>query len=414
MFSLIKFEFKKLAKKRTNIITVLVSVILTIIFFSSPTMRFEAFDTKGNHYKGFKAIALEKENTKELSIKITEEQVEKDIKEYQRLFSMPENTRKDELGEISLKEDVYLNYVNPKFGYFSMISTNYNKPNEDLKVSNLLRINLKGGAKFYEARNNKISTLLNMNHEGRNYSEQEKTFWLNKNSEIQKPYMYGYYEGWDSILHIFGTLIFAFLAICITVAPVFAGEYQCGADAVILASKYGKTKVITAKIISAFTFSTMVFFMNVIFAVAIPLLSFGTDGWNLPMQIDNIIIPYSVTFASGTFICIATAYAVMLAMVSCTLLLSAKLKTPFTVLIIDVIILFVSLFMKQGADNGVFNHILYLLPYKSIDPEFSSYLSYSFGGLTISLLLMRIIVYGVMAIAFLPFIKNAFRKHQVQ
>lgn len=414
MFSLIKFEFKKLAKKRTNVITLLVSVIFTIIIFSLSTMRYEYYDAKGDCRKGLKAIALKKEDIKKISIKITEEQVAKDIKEYQSLYSKPENTKKTEGGEVYLKNDVYCRYVHPKFEYFSMISRNYYRPNENLGVSNLLRINLKDGAKFYEARNNKISTLLNMNHEGRNYSKQEKTFWLNKNSKIQQPYTYGYYEGWYAIISIFGSFIFVLLAICITVAPVFAGEYQCGADAVILASKYGKTKVITAKIISAFTFATMVFLLNVIFAVAIPLLSFGIEGWNLPMQIFKPIIPYSVTFASSTFICIGTSYIVMLGIVSFTLLLSAKLKTPFTVLIIDVIILFISLFIKQGPDNGVFNHILYLFPYKSLESNFSTYLSYSFGGLTISLLLMRILVYGVMAIIFLPFVKNAFRKHQVQ
>ncbi|MBU3184870.1 hypothetical protein [Clostridium estertheticum] len=414
MFSLIKFEFKKLAKKRTNIIIILVSVIATIIIFSLPTMRFEYTDTKGNDYKGLKAIALQKENVKERSIKMTEDRITKDIKEYQRLFSKPENIIKADNGETYFKNNVFRRYVYPKYDYFYMISQNYNKPGEYSDDSNLRRINLQNGAKFYESRNNKISTLLNMNHEGGNYSAQEKNFWFNKSSKIQEPYTYGYYEGWSSILSVLGSLIFVLLAICITVAPVFAGEYQRRVDVIILASKYGKTKVITAKIIVAFAFATMVFLLNVIFVVAIPLLSFGIEGWNLPMQIENIIIPYSVTFASGTFICIATAYAVMLGMLSFTLLLSAKFKTPFTVLIIDVIILFVSLFMEQGADNGLFNHILYLLPYKSLDSAFRYYLSYPFGGLTISLILMRIVVYGTMTIIFLPFIRNAFRKHQVQ
>lgn len=414
MFSLIKFEFKKLAKKRTNIITVLVSIILTIIFFSLPAMRFEYTDTKGEKYKGLKAIELKKEDIKDISVQVTEEQVEKDIKEYQRLFSIPENITKDDSGRPHLKNDIYDDYVNPRHDYFVMIAGIYDNSDEHYYLSSLLKINLQNGANFYEARTNEISTLLDRNHEGGNYSEQEKTFWINKNDKIQKPYTYGYHEGWSAILSIFGSLIFPLLAICITVAPVFAGEYQCGADAVILSSKYGKTKVITAKIVSAFTFATIVFSLNVFFALAMPLLSFGIDGWNLPMQIERILIPYSVTFASGTFISIGITYIIMIGIVSFTLLLSAKFKTPFTVLIIDVVILFISSFMSEGAYNGVFNHILYLLPYKSLDPRFSSYLSYSFGGLTVSLMLMRIIVYGVMAIVFLPFAKNAFRKHQVQ
>ena len=415
MFSLIKFEFKKLAKKRSNIITVLVSIILTIIFFTVPILEFGTYDTKGNYHTGFKAIPLKKQSKELFPSTITDENVAKAIKEYQQLFSTSENIIKNESGELSLKKDVEIKYVSPKFQYFFMISQNYYRPFENLGLSNLLKINLQKGTKFYETRNKKISALLDMKEDNRNYSAQEKAFWINKSSKIQEPYAYGYYNGWYGIMSILGNLIFALLAICITIASVFAGEYQCGADALILASKYGRTKVITAKIISAFAFATMVFLLNVSFAVAIPLLSFGIEGWNLPMQIHNTIIPYPFTFASCTFICIGVAYAVMMGLVSFTLLLSARLKTPFTVLIIDVIILIGSFFMKPGTNNRVINDILYLLPYKSLTAdECGSYLSYSFGGLTISLILMRIIVYGVMAIIFLPFVKNAFQKHQVQ
>ncbi len=77
---------------------------------------------------------------------------------------------------------------------------------------------------------------------------------------------------------------------------MFAGEYQCGADSIILSSKYGKTKIIKAKIIAAFGFATIIFVLNLIFALAIPLLSFGSDGWNLPIQIQHRIAPYKATF----------------------------------------------------------------------------------------------------------------------
>ncbi|SHK28318.1 ABC-type Na+ efflux pump, permease component [Clostridium cavendishii DSM 21758] len=410
MSSLIKFEFKKLAKKRTNIITVVVTTILTIIFFSLPAINFECLDAKG-----FKAISLARDNIKNISIKMTEEQVTKDIKEIQSLYADPKNVTKDEKGEKWFNNDVYDKFINPRRDYLSMISENYANPKEFLWISGLVDIKLKDGAKFYETRDSKVSKLLNQNHEGGNYSEQEKKFWLDKNSKIDKPYTYGYYHGWDGILGIFGSLIFMLLAICITVAPVFAGEYQCGADAVILSSKYGKTKVIRAKIGAVFIFVTMVYFVNAIFAVGMPLLTFGVDGWNLPIQICNTIIPYNLTFASCTLISVGIFYLVMLGIVSFTLFISAKCKSPFTVLIVDVLILFVPLFLGDGADNGLYQHIIYLLPYqKSMIHLFSAYISYSFGGLTLSLISMRMLAYIVMTIAFLPFIGNAFRKHQVQ
>ncbi|WP_409069354.1 hypothetical protein ACFLKB_06800 [Clostridium sp. FAM 1755] len=418
MFSLIKFELKKLAKKKSNIVTILGSLIFTIIICSMNITRFEYLGIKG-HSTGFKAIELKKQDAKKLPIEITEDQVKKDIKDYQSLFSNPKNTKKNEEGRASLKDDAFLKFVYPKYDYLVMIALNYCEPGHESEISNfsnLSRLKLQNEAKFYETGNNKISTFLNMDHKGGNYSDKEKKFWINKISKVKTPYTYGYYVGWESLLTIFGTLVFTLLAIIITIAPMFAGEYQCGADSIILSSKYGKTKIIKAKIIAAFTFATIIFVLNLIFILSIPLLSFGTDGWNLPIQIKNAITvaPYKATFLEATFMCIGIAYVVILGTVSCTLLLSAKLKTPFTVLIVQIIILFVSLFMNEGADNSFYNHILYLLPSKAIEYDFSKYLSYSFGGLIVSLLLMRVIVYGAMGVISLPLIRNAFRKHQVQ
>ncbi|GAA0741660.1 ABC transporter permease subunit [Clostridium oceanicum] len=414
MFNLIKFELRKMGKKRFNIITILVSVIITIITFSMPITRFEYRGIRG-HRTGLKAIELKKQDAKKLPTKVTENQVAKDIKDYQRLFSNPKNTIKKENGQLSLKNSVDDKYVIPKFNYLLMISENYYEPDDQgYDFSNLRRLKLKNGAKFYETRKNKISTFLNMNHKGGNYSDSEKKFWINKTSKIKAPYSYGYYTGWSALLKYIGALFFTLLAIIIIVAPVFSGEYQCGADSIILSSKYGKTKIIKAKIIAAFAFATIIFVLNLIFALAIPLLAFGTSGWNLSIQIQDTMIPYSTTFLKTTFMFIGIIYVVILGTVSFTLLLSSKFKTSFTVLIVQIVILFISLFMKEGAENGFFNHILYLLPSKAINADVLTYLSYSFGGITVSLLLMRVIVYGAIGVISLPFARNAFRKHQVQ
>ena len=61
------------------------------------------------------------------------------------------------------------------------------------------------------------------------------------NSQVEEPFQYGYFGGWEAIISAFELLMFAVLAICIVIAPVFSGEYQSGTDAVILSGKYGKT-----------------------------------------------------------------------------------------------------------------------------------------------------------------------------
>lgn len=186
------------------------------------------------------------------------------------------------------------------------------------------------------------------------------------------------------IISSFELLMFPLLAVCIVVAPVFSGEYQAGTDAVILSAKYGKTK----------------------------LAAFGADGWNLPLQIANTIIPYPLTFLQSVLISIGIIYLVLLAMVGLTLLLSAQMKSPYLVLIILIPILFIPMFLTPNGTTGAYNLTLFLLPYRSTIPDFGKYISYQFGGLVLDALTVRGILYTFLAIIMLPLARLGFKKHQ--
>ena len=177
-------------------------------------------------------------------------------------------------------------------------------------------------------------------------------------------------------------------------SPVFSGEYQAGTDAVILSAKYGKTKLITAKTAASLLFGTVAFILHIIAACAPVLIAFGTDGFDLPLQIANTAIPYPYTFLQAVLINIGIIYLVLLAMIGLTLLLSAKMKSPYLVLIILVPILFIPLFLTPNGTTGAYNLTLFLLPYRSAMPEFGKYISYQFGGLVLDALTVRAVLYG--------------------
>ena len=100
-----------------------------------------------------------------------------------------------------------------------------------------------------------------------------------------------------------------------------------GTDAVILSTKYGKSKVIYAKIISSLLFGTVTFVMNCTIALLLPLLTFGVEGGNLPLQIMDSYCPYALNFSQAAFIVIGIAYFVMLGLLAITLLCSSKMKS---------------------------------------------------------------------------------------
>lgn len=60
MLDLLRFELKKITRKRLNIIVVLGSLALTGFLFTLNVMQYIAIDTDGSQQKGLSAIKLEK------------------------------------------------------------------------------------------------------------------------------------------------------------------------------------------------------------------------------------------------------------------------------------------------------------------------------------------------------------------
>ncbi|MCC0658964.1 MULTISPECIES: ABC transporter permease subunit [unclassified Clostridioides] len=412
MSTLIKFELKKIIRRKSTIAVILGSLVLSIFLFALMPLKEKSYDDNGKEYRGLQAIELGKQQSKLNEGYITDKKVENSIRKYQKIFNNPNNIVKDENGFSNFKQDVYLRFFYPNKTFYNFITESYSEPN-DINSIILQSISLKNRTNLYKFRNEKVNTILNSEYSDGNYTQKEKEFWLSKNKKINEPYLNGYYEGWNYFLLGRDLLIFTILAICISIASVFSGEYQSGTDSVILSSKYGKTKVITAKIISSFLFGTIVFTINTIISIGILLLSFGVDGWNLPLQLTVSSTPYPVTFLQATLLSILVIYMILIALIGFTLLLSSCMKSPFPVLITDIALLFIPLFLKYSETNWLYNQILRILPSNAISFSFSEYINYRFGSLIIDLPTMIIFTGLILSIIILPFIKNNFRKHQV-
>ncbi|MDE7425133.1 MAG: ABC transporter permease subunit [Lachnospiraceae bacterium] len=406
---LVKYEFLKILRKKSTLIVMAVSLILTGFLFGLPIMQYQTYNQDGV-IKGAEGIAYEKGQYAKLSVPLSEEYVAKTIREVQGLFENPENIGYDG-NEQFLIGNAYWNGVAPREKMLNLIANTYSNLNEIWGYNNLPDLVIKDGASFYQMMEEKIQTLLN--NPSRKLSNKQKEYWGSMADKVETPLQYGYYEGWEVIISSFELLMFTLLAICIVVAPVFSGEYQAGTDAVILSAKYGKTKLTTAKIVASLLFGTAAFILHIVVACGLPLAAFGVDGWNLPLQIANTTIPYPLTFLQAVLINIGIIYLVLLAMVGLTLLLSAQMKSPYLVLIILVPILFIPMFLTPNGTTGVYNLTLFLLPYRSTMPEFGKYISYQFGGLVLDTLTVRAILYAFLTVIMLPLARLGFKKHQV-
>ncbi len=406
---LIKYELLKILRKKSILIVMAISLILTGFFFGLPIIQYQTYNQNGV-IKGTAGIAYEKEQYVNLSLPLSEEYITKTIQEVQELFETPDNVGYDG-NEQFLIGDAYWNEIAPREKLLDLIANTYSNPNDILGYNNLPDLDIKDGAFFYQRMGEKIDNTLN--NPSRALSNEQKKYWSNMANHVNPPLQYGYYEGWEIIISSFELLMFALLAICIVVAPVFSGEYQAGTDAVILSSKYGKTKLITAKIAASLLFGTIAFVLHIVVACGLPLATFGVDGWDLPLQITNTIIPYPLTFLQAVLINIGIIYLVLLAMIGLTLLLSSKMKSPYLVLIVLIPVLFIPMFLAPNGTTGAYNLTLFLLPYRATMPEFNKYISYQLGGCVFDVLTARAILYTLLAIIMLPLARLGFKKHQV-
>lgn len=406
---LVKYEFLKILRKKSTLIVMAVSLILTGFLFGLPIMQYQIYNQDGV-IKGTKGIAYEKEQFADLSVPLSEEYVAETIREVQGLFENPDNIGTDG-NEQFLVGDAYWNGIAPREKLLNLIADTYSSPNDRWGYNHLPDLDVKEGKPFYQAMKGKIQTLLDS--PSRALSDEQKEYWGGMADKVDTPLQYGYYGGWEIIISSFELLMFALLAICIVTAPVFSGEYQAGTDAVILSAKYGKTRLTTAKIAASLLFGTAAFILHVVVACGLPLAAFGIDGWNLPLQIANTTVPYPYTFLQAVLINIGIIYLVLLAMIGLTLLLSAKMKSPYLVLIILVPILFIPMFLTPNGTTGIYNLLLFLMPYRSAMPEFDKYISYQFGGLVLDVITVRAVFYAILTVIMLTLARLGFKKHQV-
>ncbi len=403
MFELIKLEWTKLCRRRITIIVTLCCFAGTIVFFLLPFLQFKAWDENGTMLAGKEAVSYRHEvYDKILSGLLTEERITGDIKEYQEIYSDPNNLIRERGGELSLKDELYYQYLEPRRSYFNMIGSAYSNTNEP-GTANILNVPLDNGAQFYKERQKTIVERINNNEELNNA---EKNYWKQKALSANTPFEYGYALGWANFGSAAEMLIICILGICIVISPVFSDEYRAGTAPIILSTRYGKNKVICAKIISALFFSSIVFLINAFVALMIPLLTFGADGGNLPIQIASIISPYNLTFKEASLLCILIAYLVLLGMASITLFLSSKMKSPFSVLIVVLLVIIVPLFFPLSKGTA-------LLPSLATQGTslFDYYISFGFGGIVINQILMIAIVYIAISALSIPLAVRNFRRH---
>ena len=420
MFDLVRFELKKLFVRRASLIAcagilVMLCGIMTLNIVQTKT----ASDT-GEVLNGTAAIAYQKEKAASHEGVLSVERVQDEVAAYKELaFSKVDPADVSGLsGEAAYAlmkqaydEDEFRAIYDTYSAYlFSPWKAGALEPYQ-------VAAQLDDGAAdgFYGAIADKLQRTLDDGMGGTwAYSDAERAYWTEKQAAVGEPLAYGYAGGWGDVLACLGFFAFAMVAVCVALTPVFAGEYQDRTDAVLLAARYGRSKLVAAKIVAAFVFATVYFALAALIIMGAALAVFGAEGGDLPVQVLSLGIPYDLTMAEATWIAVGIAYLITLGFAALTLLLSSKLRSQLAIFVTCAALIFLTGMVPSGG-NAVLLHALYLFPLNALNDQvlFNSLVSYQAGPFAVDLVGLLVGVYALALIVCVPLAARAFRGHQV-
>lgn len=414
MGSLVKFEFRKIYKKRMNMVVSCITIFLIAVFGIANITQSYTYNEKGEKVSGKLYVKYMKQIAKKSGGELTNEKAQDILAEYQNMVATP-GYYEGEGEDGHFTDEVYCSYFIPHRQILLDIAHVYDDPGMQTWGSNLDKLSLNDIKPLYEAKKDRFQMILEAGSGDWNYTTAEKQYWTKRYARIAEPVTYGYAEGWSTWFDMAGFFFYVLVGMFIIMSTVYAGEYEQKADHIILTTRYGKSKVIVAKNVAAFLYGFLLSTACILIMALICFGWYGVEGASLPVQSIYFQSAYPLTNVQAVLLYAIMYYLVSFMMIAMTLWLSARMKNGLSVLAVMLLFAFVPIFMNESVTNGLYNHILALLPYNAIqDGGYNTILSYPFGSCVLNYMNTRIVVYLILTVIIIPFAGQAFRRHEVQ
>lgn len=382
MLNILKFELYKTVKRKLFLFSPIIILGTAVILLAASLSSAYSYDENGNEVRGYKVVRYEKEYAEKISGELTAEKIADVIELYNTIAGKSDNLT--EYGTI--KESVYISELYPYRRLVSYIAAVYTHTGLQPDYNVIKTLTYEDGLDFYGRRNKQISDTLNMDYSYGNYSDAEKNVILKFNGNVSEPYIWGYTLGWESLIeYAFPFFVILTFTVLINVSPVFSNEFRRGTAQVILSSKHGRSKIFTAKIISAFFISTLMFAVFTGIYVLTFAAVYGLEGSGASIQSLNLLSVYDLTLGEAFFTAVLISYAAFIFVIFFTLTISVMCKSNFTSVLLALALYFMPIFLNYSKSSKLFNYIADLFPIKALNAfeMFKQYKLYGFSDILI-------------------------------
>ncbi|MDO5424656.1 MAG: ABC transporter permease subunit [Eubacteriales bacterium] len=404
---MLKYEWKKIWKNRLTQLAVAGCCLFLLFCVYSSIRQITAYNQNGQLLSGMSAVAVMKETQPEITL--NQGTVDRLVGQYLAYTADPASSSNNESYQ-NLSEELYRTYYLPNRDLLVFLTSVYKESDSSMKEA----LEEHSGNDFLQARQDRdIAAIASLESRGL-LTAKEADYWEAQSEHFAEPTV-GYHKGWSMILDTLSWMILIMMIVCIGTAPVFAGEYQSKCDSLLLCMKYGKNKLVLAKVLAVWLYATVVYWGITLLSSAIYLGLLGTEGRNLPIQIKYPAVPvgYDLTMGEAVLVVLVMGYVLTLGVMGLTLFLSAVFPHAYGVIICSFLFLVVPLFLSTESGGYGWSRFLSLLPEKIADFSFSSYTAYSLGNGVLNWLEAAILVNGIAAVGFSAAGYAVFRNHKV-
>lgn len=418
MCSLIGFELKKMLSRRVSLLTCVGVALLICGIMALNVAETQVKAGTGRVLTGTEAIAYERSEAAEHAGVLTPERIREDLEAYRSLAF--DGVSPADVLDVSDEAAYALMLESHDAATFETMSNTY----YDYLLSpwhvhgqepcqTVAGLSPGEEARFYDAVDATYQGLIHGGN-GWDYTDAEVAYWASRQAEVGRPFVYGYAGGWADVLDCLGFLAFPMIAICVVLAPVFSSEYQDGTDAVILATRHGRSRLVAAKVIAALVFSTAYFALCAAILCGIALGAFGTEGGDLPVQLVSVTAPYALTMGQAVAAGVVLAYLMAMGFAALTLALSSRTSSVLSVFMVDIVLVLMTALIPTGGVD-LLEHLSYLFPANALAaaPLFTQGVSYAAGPVVLDLEAVVTALYGLALAVCVPLSAVSFRRHQV-
>ena len=345
-------EMKRLIRTKSVWILMIAMVVLAAVMAYVPVTFIRAYKTDAGNVQavtGVQAVKISKETRKDMEGEVTEEKIRQAIRVLNEMYQ--------EYGSSFMEEvpaDVYAEKIYPIMPVLNIIEQVLAPDGKNLYNMEAFDVKEEDAATIYEKYREEIQGL-SQNPEL--VKEMQKI-----SGSVKTPFTYESGMTLETVDYYTIYLFLVMFAFIVIASPVYAAEYQTGADDVIRCTKNGRVRIAVTKILVTFTLAVATFVASSLTFVAVLYILYGGSGFGTSIQMGYVLYLPALTIGSMLKLQIAGGVLFTLATVSFVLFLSSKCKNVQTALISAFGIAILPMILNMAGNNNVLNIMRCILP----------------------------------------------------